>query len=332
MSGKFLLAHSLAIRKFQSCGQFRTGLDLNGQNLDLWDRVWSVSRLAVMSFALVFIFAAWHVYGFHTRGNHCDLFCSHVKGCAWTDSLDVSFACLHRSALFTFCLRHWSLIDYTLPVKMCGTHLGVIRGVIVVGSVNHLLRCASRTLGWKEEVSLCFPWNGWFVAWNARLVHVGLWNCQVCPSCISGLVFPSGCIELSDKGLRDSWRTPRLQQKQRFLFLRIRRSQHRLELLIWNQRKEKSRALTIQMKATNHRQTRKTRRKERLEEMMTDRDLQGWECMNHLTPMMQRTYCPLPQAWLWESRQWLLHWRVRRTDLIPLSRVRILFNKTFAGA
>ena len=67
-------------------------------------------------------------------------------------------------------------------------------------------------------------------------------------------------------------------QKQRFLFLRIRRSQHRLELLIWNQRKEKSRALTIQMKATNHRQTRKTRktrRKERLEEMMIDRDLQG---------------------------------------------------------
>ena len=33
MSGKFLLAHSLTIWKFQSCGRFRTGLDLNGQNL-----------------------------------------------------------------------------------------------------------------------------------------------------------------------------------------------------------------------------------------------------------------------------------------------------------
>ena len=47
-------------------------------------------------------------------------------------------------------------------------------------------------------------------------------NCRVCPSCISGLVSPSGCIELSVKGLRDSWRTPRFQQHQSFPFLRIR--------------------------------------------------------------------------------------------------------------
>ena len=122
-----------------------------------------------------FHFAAWHVYGFHPR--ETTVICFAVM---WrvvhglTVWIWVEFACLPRSALFSFCLRHWNLIDYTLPVKMCGTHLGVIRSVIFVGSVNHLLRCASHTLGWEEEVSLCFPWNGWFVAWNALLVHVGL--------------------------------------------------------------------------------------------------------------------------------------------------------------
>ena len=39
------------------------------------------------------------------------------------------------------------LVDHILPVKMCGTHLGVVLSVIFVGSVIHLLRCASRTLG-----------------------------------------------------------------------------------------------------------------------------------------------------------------------------------------
>ena len=35
MSWKFLLTRSLSIWRFQSFGRFRTGLDLNGQNLDL---------------------------------------------------------------------------------------------------------------------------------------------------------------------------------------------------------------------------------------------------------------------------------------------------------
>ena len=39
------------------------------------------------------------------------------------------------------------MIDYTLPVKMCGTHLGVIVSVVFIESVDHLLRCASHTLG-----------------------------------------------------------------------------------------------------------------------------------------------------------------------------------------
>ena len=114
---------------------------------------------AVTSFAWVFIFAAWHVYGFHTRGNHCDLFCSFVKGCACIGSwIWIEFAVCHKFALFLFCLRHWSLVDHILPVKMCGTHLGVVVSVIFVGSVIHLLRCASRTLGWTRE-SLCLAWH-----------------------------------------------------------------------------------------------------------------------------------------------------------------------------
>jgi hypothetical protein len=39
------------------------------------------------------------------------------------------------------------VIDCTLPVKMCGTHLGVIVSVVFIGGVDHLLRCESRTLG-----------------------------------------------------------------------------------------------------------------------------------------------------------------------------------------
>ena len=58
--------------------------------------------------------------------------------------LSLQFA---TSLHYFFGLRHWSLIDHILPVKMCGTHLGVVLSVIFVGSVIHLLRCESRTLG-----------------------------------------------------------------------------------------------------------------------------------------------------------------------------------------
>ena len=60
---------------------------------------------------------------------------------------------------FCFCLRHWVVIDYTLPVKMCGTHLGVIMSVVSIGSVSHLLRCASHTLGW-ERYEFCSWFHG----------------------------------------------------------------------------------------------------------------------------------------------------------------------------
>ena len=70
-----------------------------------------------------------------------------MKGCACIGSwIWIEFAVCHKFALF-FGLRHWSLVDHILPVKMCGTHLGVVLSVIFVGSVIHLLRCESRTLG-----------------------------------------------------------------------------------------------------------------------------------------------------------------------------------------
>ena len=34
----------------------------------------------------------------------------------------IEFAVYHKFALFCFGLRHWSLIDHILPVKMCGRH------------------------------------------------------------------------------------------------------------------------------------------------------------------------------------------------------------------
>ena len=118
----------------------------------------AVTSFALFSF-LLHDTTTWHVYGFHVHGNHCDLFCSFVKGCACIDSwIWIEFAVCHKFALFLFCLRHWSLVDHILPVKMCGTHLGVVVSVIFVGSVNHLLRCASRTLGWTRE-NLCLAWH-----------------------------------------------------------------------------------------------------------------------------------------------------------------------------
>ena len=147
--------------KHQSFGRFRTG-----QNLDLWDRVWAVFDVSCYEFCTVFIFLHDMSMGF-MRKNHCDLFCSHVKSCACIDGwVWVSLACFHRSALSHCCLRHRSVNDHTLPVKMCGTHLGVIVSVIFIGSVNHLLRCEARTLGWmrEREMDSCFSVIGWVVA------------------------------------------------------------------------------------------------------------------------------------------------------------------------
>ena len=81
------------------------------------------------------------------HGNHGDLFCSFVKGYALTVGFGLSLRFATSLHYFCFGLRHWSLVDHILPVKMCGTHLGVVLSVIFVGSVIHLLRCESRTLG-----------------------------------------------------------------------------------------------------------------------------------------------------------------------------------------
>ena len=141
------------VLELQRVGRFRTG-----RNLDLWNSVWVGFLSAVMSFALFSFFLHDMSMGFMRR-NHCDLFCSLVKGCACIDSwMWIKFSVCHKFALFLFCLRHWSLFDHILPVKMCGTHLGVVVSVIFGGSVIHLLRCASRTLGWIRE-SLCLAWH-----------------------------------------------------------------------------------------------------------------------------------------------------------------------------
>ena len=155
-----------------------------------------------MSFALFSFFLHDMSMGF-VRRNHCDLFCSHVKSCACIDSwVWVSFACCHRSALSHFCLRHRSVNDHTLPVKMCGTHLGVIVSVIFIGSVNHLLRCEARTLGWMRER------ERWILVFCDGL------SCWVaCPSCILARVSRNGYTKLSLDVLRVLWRIRQCQVK-----------------------------------------------------------------------------------------------------------------------
>ena len=96
--GFFLLARSLSIletSKFWTISDW-TEFGLVRPSLNSFD-------VSCHEFCTVFIFAAWHVYGFHTRGNHCDLFCSHVKGCACIDSwLWVSFCMLPSVCTISF--------------------------------------------------------------------------------------------------------------------------------------------------------------------------------------------------------------------------------------
>ena len=180
----------------------------------------------------------------------CEGLCMHWQ-------LDVIFfAVCHKFALFLFCLRHWSLVDHILPVKMCGTHLGVVVSVIFVGSVNHLLRCASRTLGWTKG-SLCLAWNGWVVTcmdskWIVKL------NCRLCPSCIWVPAYLAKCIRLWLGDSNNSWqRTCQLRQSQQLQrqrenspCLRIQHWRHRQDLLRRNPRKRESRTLLICMEKT----------------------------------------------------------------------------------
>ena len=150
----------------------------------------------------------------------------------------------------------------------------------------------------KREFVLGMAWNGWVVTCMVSRWIVKL-NCRLCPSCIWAPAYPSECIRPCLGDSNDSWqRTCQLQQprqfqrqRENFPCLRIQRWRHRQELLRRNQRKRESRTLLMCME-----KTRKTKRKEMLEEMTIDRDLQGWECMNHLIPMMRQTCWTLPRG------------------------------------
>ena len=113
-------------------GNFRVlddfGRDWTRQNLDLWDRVWAVLMSAVTSFAPGFHFCCmaclWVSYARRPLWSvlqSCEELCIHWQlDCEWV------FACYHQVCIISFCLRHRSVNDHALPVKMCGTHLGVI--------------------------------------------------------------------------------------------------------------------------------------------------------------------------------------------------------------
>ena len=142
------------VLELQSFGRFRTG-----QNLDLWNSVWVV--FCQLSRAL-------HEFSFLLH----DMSMGFIRAETTVICFAVLWRVVHALAVgfglslwfatslhyFYFCLRHWSLVDHILPVKMCGTHLGVVVSVIFGGSLIHLLRCAARTLGWIRE-SLCLAWH-----------------------------------------------------------------------------------------------------------------------------------------------------------------------------
>ena len=82
MSWKFFLTRSLSILEVS---EFWTISDWTEFGL-VRPSLSSFLMSAVMSFALVSFFLHDMSMGFKRAGNHCDLFCSHVKGCACIDS------------------------------------------------------------------------------------------------------------------------------------------------------------------------------------------------------------------------------------------------------
>ena len=104
----------------------------HGQNLDLCDRVWAVLDVTCHEFCTGFLFSAWHIYGFHTRGKPLwSVLQLGVKSFACLGSWTwVDFCKLTQVCITLFFLRHRNEVDCTLPVKMCGTHLGVILSVV----------------------------------------------------------------------------------------------------------------------------------------------------------------------------------------------------------
>ena len=315
---------------FRVFGRFRTG-----RNLDLWNSVCVVfcqlSR-ALHEFSFLLHDMSMGFIRVETTVICFAVLWRVVHALAVGSGLSLRFATsLHY---FCFCLRHWSLVDHILPVKMCGTHLGVVVSDLCRKCESSVKVCGTHLRMNKREFVLGMAWNGWVVICMVIRGIVEL-NCRLCPSCIWAPAYPSECIRPCLGDSSNSWqRTRQLQQprqfqrqRESFLCLRIQRCRHRQELLKRIPRKRKNRILLMCMEMT-----RKTKRKEMLEEMTIDRDLRGWECMNHLIMVMPQTCWVLPRAWPWESLRWLLRWKGRRTNLRPSSRVHILFSRTFAEA
>ena len=160
MSWKFLLARLLSF-----WGNFRV-LDDFGL-----DRIWTCE----IEFERFGCQLSWVLHCFHfwlhdtsmgfIRGNHCDLFCSCVTGCA----------CIGSWMWMDFCkLPQVGIISFLSETLKCSwLHIACqdVRHASwgnsecgVYGSVNHLLRCEARTLGWEKDVvgvGLGCGWLSW---------------------------------------------------------------------------------------------------------------------------------------------------------------------------
>ena len=116
-----------------------------------------------------------------------------VHALAVGSGLSLQFA----TGLYYFVLSETlELVDHILPDKMCGTHLGVVLSVIFVRSVIHLLRCASRTLGWTSE-SLCLAWHEMAELWSAwSLEGLSSWIADYAQAVLGARLIPAGASGL----------------------------------------------------------------------------------------------------------------------------------------
>ena len=255
-----------------------------------------------------------------------DWVCSLPQVCAiifWAETLEFG-----RSHITYQDVRHasWGSIECDLcrkcnsSIKVWVTHLRMNKGEFVLG----------------------MAWNGWDMVCMVIRGIVKL-NCRLCPSCIWGPGLSQWVHQALSRRLEQFMAAnvaasavpaaPAAPSTEGVEFpvsenpaLPAPALPAQTEWLRRILRKRKIRILSMWME-----KTRKIRKKEMLEEMMTDRDPRGWEgIMSPSIPMRQPTCWVLPQAWLWESRPWSLRWKGRQTSLRSWLRVPILCSLTFA--
>ena len=147
-----------------------------------------------MSFHFCCMTCLWVLYAWEPLWpvlQFCEELCMHWQ-------LDLDWVCGLPQVLYYFCfvwdIEVWS-ITY-LPVKMCGTHLGVVVSVIFGRKCDSSVKvCVTHLRMNKREFVLGMAWNGWVVTCMVSRWIVKL-NCRLCPSCIWAPAYPESASGL----------------------------------------------------------------------------------------------------------------------------------------